>query len=146
MTLCDGNYAMKERSDVKVNTHTLKIFPWSFIWHKLSLNTLSCYRDRAVETWNKINENCYSKARKKSIGSSIPSSRVPTCPLHSWLSWWRWPNMFAGKHVGYMEWTGQVKIVIYNIDWLCKLNEWNGQIRPTFHVINRKMLKYCSLV
>ena len=27
VTLCDANYTMKERSDVKVNTHDLKIFP-----------------------------------------------------------------------------------------------------------------------
>ena len=41
LTLCDANYAMKEQPDVNVITHTLKIFLWTFIWHKLGLNTLS---------------------------------------------------------------------------------------------------------
>ena len=52
---------MKKRSDVKVTTYNLKIFPWTFIWHKLGLNTFSHYRDRAAETLPKINLNCYSK-------------------------------------------------------------------------------------
>ena len=60
-TLCDANYAMKEWSDVKVTKHNLKIFPWTFIWHKLGLNTFSRYRDRVTETLSKINANCYSK-------------------------------------------------------------------------------------
>ena len=41
LTLCDANHTMKERSDVKVTTHNLKIFSWTFIWHKLGLSTLS---------------------------------------------------------------------------------------------------------
>ena len=53
-TLCDTKYAMKERSDIKVTIHNLKIFPWTFIWHGLGLNTLSRYRDRAAETLPKI--------------------------------------------------------------------------------------------
>ena len=64
LTLCDANYTMKERSDVKWPTHNLKIFPWTFIWHKLGLNTLSRYRDRATETFPKINAYCYSKTRR----------------------------------------------------------------------------------
>ena len=39
-------------------------FPWTFIWHKLGLNTLSHYRDRAAETLPKINPNCYTKTRR----------------------------------------------------------------------------------
>ena len=64
LTLCDANYTMKERSDVKVTPYDLKIFPWTFIWHKLGLNTLSRYRDRAAESLPKINANCYSKTRR----------------------------------------------------------------------------------
>ena len=64
LTLCDANYAMKEWSDVKVTIHNLKIFPWTFIWHKLGLNILSRFRDRAAETLPKINANCYSKTRR----------------------------------------------------------------------------------
>ena len=61
LTFFDTSYAMKKWSDVKVTIHNLKIFPWTFIWHKLDLNTLSRYRDRAAETLPKINLNCYSK-------------------------------------------------------------------------------------
>ena len=64
LTLCDANYTMKERSDVKVTTHDLKIFLWTFFWHKFGLNTLSRYRDRASESLPKINANCYSKTRR----------------------------------------------------------------------------------
>ena len=64
LTLCDANYTMKERSDVKVTIHDLKIFPWTFSWYKLRLNTLSHYRDSAAETLPKISANCYSKTRR----------------------------------------------------------------------------------
>ena len=64
LTLCDANYAMKKSSDIKVTTHDFKFFPRTFIWHKLGLNTLSRYRDRAAETSPKINPNCYSKTRR----------------------------------------------------------------------------------
>ena len=58
LILCDTNYAMKERPDIKWPGNTLKILHWTFIWYKLGLNTLSCYGDRAAENVPKINLNC----------------------------------------------------------------------------------------
>ena len=50
---------MKEQPDVKVTGNNLKIYPQTFIWHKLGINTLSHYGDRALETLPQINLNCY---------------------------------------------------------------------------------------
>ena len=43
LTLCNTNYAMKERPDVKWPGNNLRIFPWAFTWYELGLNTLSRY-------------------------------------------------------------------------------------------------------
>ena len=50
LTLCDANYEMKERPDVKVTGNNVKICPRTGVWHELGLNTLSRYGDRAPET------------------------------------------------------------------------------------------------
>ena len=54
LTLCDACYTMKEPPDIKWPGNYLEIFPWTFIWHKWGLNTLSRYGDRAPETLPKI--------------------------------------------------------------------------------------------
>ena len=49
LTLCDIQYAMKEQPDINVTSYNLQIFPWTFIWLKVCLNTLSRYGDRALK-------------------------------------------------------------------------------------------------
>ena len=57
LTLCDAHYVMEEWLDVNVPYFKLKISSWTFIWHKLCLNTLSRYGDRATVTLPKIGLN-----------------------------------------------------------------------------------------
>ena len=66
LTLCDTNYTMKEWLDEKWLDPNLKIFPWTAIWHKFGLNTLSCYGDRAPVTLLQIGLKFYSKTRTES--------------------------------------------------------------------------------
>ena len=49
-----SHYTRKEWPDVKWPNHSLTISSWTFIWHKLCINTLSCYRDRATVTLRQI--------------------------------------------------------------------------------------------
>ena len=44
---------MKEQPDVKWRGNNLKIFPWTFILHKLGLKILSRYGDRALKLFLK---------------------------------------------------------------------------------------------
>ena len=40
LTLCDANYAMKKRPDVKVSRQSFEDLSLTFIWHTLGLNAL----------------------------------------------------------------------------------------------------------
>ena len=53
-TLCDANYGMKERSDVKVTNTSFEDLSLNFHLPWVGSHTLSRYRDRAAETLPKI--------------------------------------------------------------------------------------------
>ena len=77
LTLCDANYATKARLDVKWPGKHLKIFPWTFIWHKSGLNTLSRYGYINPDTLSKINLNWYNETRTESSVDSANNSFLP---------------------------------------------------------------------
>ena len=75
-TLCDANYAMKERSDVKVTNTLFEDLFLNFIWHKLGLNTLSRYRDRATDTSPKIMGDTPSDSYVAAVGHDYTPTKL----------------------------------------------------------------------
>ena len=63
LTFRDTNYGMQEQPDVNWTGNNLKIFPLTFIWHKLDLNTSSHFKDSASVTLHEFSMKWHTKTR-----------------------------------------------------------------------------------